>query len=59
MKSGGYGSNIGIKDIRAIMFFAGFDNSGFANVGNGGNGKSCDKLQLGDGCFWGNVIRKQ
>ncbi len=59
MKSGGYGSNIGIKNIRAIMFFAGFDNSGIANVGNGRNGKSCDRLQLGDGCFWGNVIERK
>ena len=59
MRSGGYGSTIGIKNIRAIMFLAGFNNFGIANVCNGGNGKSCDNLQLGDDCFWGDVIKKQ
>ena len=54
MVSGGWGTNIGIENIRAIMFMAGFDNFGPANVGNGtGHSDNAHKL----GTYWGSVIK--
>ena len=54
MVSGGRGSAIGINNIRAIMFMGGFDNFGFANVGND-NGHSANAHKLGT--YFGTVIK--
>ena len=54
MVSGGLGFDIGIENIRAIMFMGGFDNFGPANVGNG-NGHSDNAHKLGT--YFGSVIK--
>ena len=54
MVSGGLGSDIGIENIRAIMFMGGFDNFGPANVGDG-NGHSDNAHKLGT--YFGSVIK--
>jgi hypothetical protein len=56
MESGGNGSTIGVNDIRAIMFEAGFGFCGYANISDK-NGQ-CVKSNV-SGLFFGKVIQNQ